>query len=168
MFNISDMAFMDEAVGSVLCETLGGESVDVIRVIDTPMEDKEISKELKFETSKVRTILNELLVKNLVTLNRDRQDTGYCYYRWVRREDKIKEYVNEYVDGRIRELDSQLTDSEDIMFECGCRKIGYGEAIEMGFACPTCGKTFSPAQTVKGSRRIKEELRKLAALKDAS
>ena len=153
---------------TILNEALGGEVAEVISVIDSPMEDKEISKELNYETSKVRAILNELLVKNLVHLDRDRLDTGYCYYRWVRREDKIREYVNEYVDSRIRELDSMLSEEDDIFFECGCSRYDYGQAIEMGFNCPLCGKTLKYAETMKGSQKIREELRKLNAIRDAS
>ena len=68
------MANIEDEIGGVLCETLGGDTFEVIRVIDSPMEDKEISKELNLETSKVRVILNDLLVRNLVRLDRDRQD----------------------------------------------------------------------------------------------
>jgi transcription initiation factor TFIIE subunit alpha len=152
----------------VLNEALGGEWVEVINLIDTPMEDKEISKELNFETSRVRVILNDLLVKNLVQLDRDRQDTGYCYYRWSRREDKIKEYVNQYVETRIKELDGLLSEAEGIMFECGCNRFDYGTAIELGFTCPSCGKRLGESQGVRGSRKIKEELKKFTALRNAS
>ena len=85
---------IDNACGRVLTETLGQESKDVISVIATPMEDKAISKRLKYDTSRVRTILNELLAMNLVQVNRNRHDTGYCDYSWVRREDKIRQFVN--------------------------------------------------------------------------
>ncbi|MFH0862700.1 MAG: hypothetical protein V1875_06710 [Candidatus Altiarchaeota archaeon] len=162
------MANSVNEIGGVLCETLGGETFEVIKVIDSPMEDKEISKELKFETSKVRVILNDLLVRNLVKLDRDRQDTGYTYYRWSRREDKIKEYVNDYVESKIKELDGMLSSRDDIMFECGCARIDYGKAIELGFTCPSCGKRLNQSQSVRGSRKLKDELRKFTALRNAS
>jgi transcription initiation factor TFIIE subunit alpha len=161
------MANFDETVGNVLTEVLGGDTLEVINVIDTPMEDKEISKELNYETSKVRVILNELLVRNLVHLDRDRQDTGYCYYRWVRRDDKIKKFVNEYVESKIRELDGVVSNSEEISFECGCNRFDYGTAIELGFTCPSCGKRLIEAQN-RGIRKVKEELKKFTALRNAS
>jgi transcription initiation factor TFIIE subunit alpha len=162
------MANENGTFGGMLCEALGGDTVEVINIIDTPMEDKEISKELNFETSKVRVILNDLLAKNLVHLDRDRQDTGYCYYRWVRREDKIKEYVNTYLEGKIRELGGMLPEDDEILFECGCNRFDYGKAIELGFTCPDCGRKLSHANTGKGSRKIKDELKKLHAIRNAS
>jgi|WetSurMetagenome_2_1015567.scaffolds.fasta_scaffold342793_2 transcription initiation factor TFIIE subunit alpha len=162
------MAYTKGELGVVLSETLGSDTLEVIKVIDTPMEDKEISKELKCETSRVRVILNDLLAKNLVQLNRDRLDTGYCYYRWVRRDDKIREYLNRYVNTRIQELDGMLAEPEDITFECGCGRVDYGTAIEKGFSCPTCGKNIVHSQGARGTRKMKEELRKLNALRNAS
>ncbi|MBD3388204.1 MAG: hypothetical protein GF416_03920 [Candidatus Altiarchaeales archaeon] len=151
-----------------LCEALGEDSAEIIRVIDAPMEDKDISRELDFETSRVRSCLNELLVKNLVQLNRKRLDTGYCHYRWVRREDKIREYVDTYVSKRIKKLNGMLPDSEDIVFECGCSRIDYGRAIDQGFSCPDCGKTLKQISSGKGSRKIKSELKRLESLRNAS
>jgi transcription initiation factor TFIIE subunit alpha len=162
------MANSDGTFGGMLNEALGGDTVEVIKIIDTPMEDKEISKELKFETSKVRVILNDLLAKNLVHLDRDRQDTGYCYYRWVRREDKIKAYLNSYVESKIKELDGMLSDEDEIIFECGCNRFDYGKAIELGFTCPECGRKLSHSSAGKGSRKIKDEMKKLQAIKNAS
>ena len=162
------MASLENTVGNVLAESLGPDSVDIIKVIDTPREDKEISKKLNCETSKVRAVLNDLLEKNLVALDRERLDTGYTYYKWVRREDKLREYANEYVKQRIEELDRSLAQEDEIMFECACRRLDYGQAIELGFACPDCGKKLSHAVSVKGSRKIKEELRRLNSIKNAS
>ena len=152
----------------VLCEALGDDTIEIIKVIDEPMEDKAISEELDFETSKVRAILNELLVKNLVQLNRQRLDTGYCHYRWVRREDKIREYVDMYVDKRIRKLDRMLPDEDGIFFECGCSKIDYGTAIELGFNCPDCGRSYRQVSAGKGTRKIKSEMKRLMTLRNAS
>jgi transcription initiation factor IIE alpha subunit len=142
------MAEQDINFGGVLSEALGQDTVSVIDVIGSPLEDKEISAKLDFETSKVRTILNDLLVKNLVALDRDRQDTGYCYYRWSRREDKILEYLNSYVETKIRELDGMLSSDDEIVFECGC--------------------ALNQVSSGKGSRRIKGELKRFQELKNAS
>ena len=162
------MAGFDCLDDGVLCEVLGSESTEVIRVIDEPMEDMAISSKLDYETSRVRAILNELLVKNLVQLNRDRLDTGYCHYSWVRREDKIREYVDDYVERRIRKLDSMLPGEDDIVFECGCSRVDYGTAIEYDFTCPDCGRALKQVNAGKGSRKIKSELKRLTALRSAS
>lgn len=153
---------------NVLAEVLGEDSTEVIRLIDTPMKDTEVSEELECETSKVRIILNELLVKNLVHLDRDRLDTGYCHYRWVRREDKIQEYVDEYVDRRIRQLDDMLDEDDAIVFECGCQRVDYGTAIEKDFECIDCGRRLRQVSAGKGSRKVKQELKRLEAIRQAS
>ena len=159
---------MNVSYGTVLSEVLSEDHMEVIKVIDSPMEDKEISKELDFETSKIRTILNDLLVMNLVNLDRDRQDTGYCYYRWSRREDKIKEFVEKYLDGKIRELDESLSGEDEIVFECGCSRYDYGTAIEVGFTCPQCGQRLEEGNPAKGARKAKEEMKRFMALRNAS
>jgi len=152
----------------VLVEVLGSEGADVVKVIGRPMGDTDISRKLDCETSRVRVVLNELLVKNLVRLNRRRHDSGYCDYSWVRRDDKIREYVNGYFEGRIRELDSMVSDVEGIVFECGCRRVDYGTAIELGFTCPDCGGDFSRFDVSRDGGRLRSELMRLKALKDAS
>jgi transcription factor E len=162
------MADISGMVGNVLGESLGEDSVEIIRLIDKPKEDKEISKKLNCETSKVRAVLNDLLEKNLVHLDRDRLDTGYCYYKWVRREDKLKEYADKYIEERIKQLDALLSAEEDIMFECGCNRFDYGTAIERGFMCPDCGTKLSHATTSKGSKKIKDEMKRLTSLKQAA
>ncbi len=162
------MAELKDLNMEALDEVFGSEGTQIIQVIEKPMEDKEISQRLNFETSKVRTILNGLLEKNLVQLYRDRLDTGYCHYNWVRREDKIVDYVNYKMDKRIRKLDMQMIGEDDIMFECGCKRVDYGKAIEDGFACKDCGKQLNQIEAGKGSRKIKAEIRRLSGLKSAS
>ncbi len=151
-----------------LCEALGDETAEVIRVIAEPKEDKVISMETDFETAKVRAILNDLLVKNLVQLDRDRLDTGYCHYRWMRREDKIREYVDDYVEHRIRQLDGMLDEEDAIVFECSCNRVGYGTAIERDFTCPDCEKVYQQVKASKGSRKIRSELKRLSTIRSAS
>jgi len=168
MHNMMVMATLSNVCGSVLSETLGDDTKKIINVISTPMEDKDISKELKLDTSRVRTILNELLVRNLVTVYRFRHDTGYCNYSWVRREDKINEYVDRYLSDRITELDNQLSCGDLIVFECGCKRVDYGTAIEQNFTCPDCGGKYGQVDASKGSRQLKSELKRLSALRNAS
>ena len=160
------MAGLSGVDEGVLCEVLGSVGAGVVRVMDRPMEDKAISVRLDCETSEVRAVLNELLVKNLVQVNRTRFETGYTNYRWVRRDDKIREYVGSYVDGRIRELECLLSD-DGIEFECGCGRVDYGTAIERMFRCPGCGEAYREAGVVDG-RKVRGELRRLRALRDAS
>jgi len=152
----------------VLKEVFGGEASKVIKVIGTPMFDKDISQKLDFETSRVRAILNELLVKNLVQLDRNRYDTGYCDYYWVRREDKIRAYVDYYVSKKISKLEKNLADPDDIVFECGCERVDYAKALDENFICTSCGRNYKQVNSAKGSRKIKAEIRRLEALKNAS
>lgn len=151
-----------------LSEVFGEDGTRIISLIKKPMEDKEISAELDFETSKVRRILNELLEKNLVYLYRYRHDTGYTDYSWEAREDKIGDYVNDVMEKRLKRLDKELLTPEHIMFECGCNKVDYGMAIDYGFSCPKCEKTFREANPMKGSRKIKAEIKRIEALISAS
>jgi transcription initiation factor IIE alpha subunit len=146
----------------------GDESTKVISAISKPLEDKDISAKLDFETSKVRTILNDLLEKNLVHLTRDRLDTGYCHYSWVRRDDKIIDYLNRSVDERMSSLDEKLRMQEEIVFECGCKTVDYAKAIESEFSCQDCMKKYTPVQPGKGSRKIQAELKRLSALMSAA
>jgi transcription factor E len=159
------MEAIDNSLGSVLGESLGSESLQVISVIDYPIEDKDISSKIELETSRVRIILNDLLEKNLVHLDRERLDTGYTYYRWVRREDKLREFANNYIEKRMKELDEVLLEQERIMFECGCKRIEYSDALDMNFSCDDCGKDMKNAKGVKGARKIKAELKRLDLLR---
>ncbi len=162
------MAELSEVHFDALSEVFGDDSTRVISVISKPLEDKDISAKLNFETSRVRTILNELLEKNLVHLYRDRLDTGYCHYSWVRRDDKIIDYLNKAVEGRMKALDGKLRAHEEIIFECDCKTVDYGHAIDLEFNCPDCMKRLAPVSPGKGSRKIQSELKRLAALMNAA
>ncbi|MBU0762751.1 MAG: hypothetical protein KKD39_06965, partial [Candidatus Altiarchaeota archaeon] len=166
--NVLAMAELNQVHFDALNEVVGDESTKVIRAIGKPLEDKDISAKLDFETSKVRTILNDLLEKNLVHLYRDRLDTGYCHYSWVRRDDKIIDYLNKAVEDRMGKLDEKLRMQEEIVFECSCQTVDYAAAIEVEFNCPSCTKKLSPVQPGKGSRKIQAELKRLAALMNAA
>lgn len=161
------MAELKKIEKRALSEVFGDEGTQVIKVIKTPMEDKDISAKLNCETSKVRTILNELLALNLVNLHRVRQDTGYTNYNWVRRSDKIVEYVNSTVEEKIKILNDQLSE-EEVVFECECNRLGYGDAIENNFSCPDCNKDLKEVSPGKGSRKIKAEMKRLEGLVKAS
>jgi transcription factor E len=162
------MKGLNSVEDGVLSEVLGSEGAEIVKVIDSPMEDKAISEKLDYETSTVRSVLNELLVKNLVQLNRKKYDTGYTNYSWVRREDKIIEYIDMYMDKRIRKLHNMLSGPDEIVFECGCSRVGYEAAIDALFTCPDCGRGYRQVNAGKGSRKIRSELKRLKSLRRAS
>ncbi|MBU0762724.1 MAG: hypothetical protein KKD39_06830, partial [Candidatus Altiarchaeota archaeon] len=131
-------------VRDVLVESLGKDHISVLEKLSEPRYDEDVAEELGMKATIVRTLLNDLHDNRLVEYQRTKnKKTGWYTYMWIRREDKLTEYVQNYIKTQLTELNSQLSDENgNVTFQCDCMHVPYETALEADFACVKCKGQF--------------------------
>lgn len=127
-------------IRSILVESLSEDHVKVIEALSKPRYDEDIADELKIKATVVRTILNDLHLVNLVEYDRSKnKKTGWYTYLWKRRDSKVDEYINDYLQKKLIELTTQLEEEKKGMkFACKCSLVPFETALETDFTCTEC------------------------------
>ncbi|MFH1125491.1 MAG: hypothetical protein V1703_00045, partial [Candidatus Altiarchaeota archaeon] len=91
--------------------------------------------------------------------------TGWYTYLWNRRDDKIKEYIKNYLNKRLEDLNKQLeTERECLSFTCSCNRIPFESAVELEFKCPECNEKMAEYDNSEIVDRIVNEISKVNSL----
>ena len=124
----------------ILIESLSDGHVAVLDKLEDPKYDEDVASELDLKATIVRTLLNDLHENGLVEYQRTKnKKTGWYTYLWVRRDDKVSEYGQKYLNSRLKRLSTQLDDeTQTVTFQCACMRVPYEAAIESNFNCPVC------------------------------
>jgi len=150
----------------ILVEGLSEDHVSIIEKLNEPKYDEDVADELKLKATIVRTLLNDLHVNNLVGYERSKnKKTGWYTYLWKRRDDKVKEYIQNYLQKRLDELNNQL-DSEKggMTFKCSCNRVPFDTAVELEFKCPECSERLLEYNNTEIVDRIVNEICKVNSL----
>jgi transcription factor E len=147
----------------ILSETLTEGHVTVIGTLSKPKHDEDIAAELNLKATVVRTLLNDLHIKNLVEYERSKnKKTGWYTYLWKRREDRIDEFVQSHISGKLNDLQKQLDlEKEGVTFNCACNRVTLGDAMETNFMCPSCSEAFVESDNDKIIKKLEIEIKKL-------
>jgi transcription initiation factor TFIIE subunit alpha len=150
----------------ILVESLSEDHVKIIDKLSEPKYDEDVANELKLKATIVRTLLNDLHVNNLVGYERSKnKKTGWYTYLWNRREEKIKQYIQEYLQKRIDELNKQLEgEREGMAFSCSCSRLPFESAVEVDFKCPECNEKLVKYDNSEIVDRIVNEISKVNSL----
>jgi len=153
-------------IRDVLVESLSESHVTVLERLSDPKYDEDVAGELKMKATVVRTLLNDLHENSLVEYQRTKnKKTGWYTYLWVRREDKIKDYVQGYLKTHLLELNSRLEDeTKNVTFQCNCTRVPYNVAIETNFVCPSCKKEYAECDNSEIIDEIVSEVSRLDSL----
>ena len=131
-------------VRDILVESLSEDHVKVIDKLNKPKYDEDVASELDVKATVVRTLLNDLHDNGLVEYERSKNKrTGWYTYLWKRRDEKIKDYVQGYLNNKITDLNSKLNDeTQNLTFKCSCKRVPYESAMDTGFKCGSCNQTY--------------------------
>ena len=131
-------------IRNILVESLSEDHVKVIESLSDPQYDEDISEELEIKATIVRTILNDLQSSNLVEYDRFKnKSTGWYTYLWKRRDDKVNEYINSYLQEKLMALTKELeSEKTGMKFSCKCTVIPFESALDSEFSCHECGESL--------------------------
>ena len=151
----------------ILSETMSKEHVTVIETLSKPKHDEDIAGELNLKATVVRTLLNDLHMKNLVEYERSKnKKTGWYTYLWRKREDRIGDFISEYLSAKLEELGKQLELEKDgVTFNCSCRRVNMEAAMETNFVCPECSEMFIESDSKKIVKKLEIEIKKIKKLR---
>jgi transcription factor E len=150
-------------VKDILVESLSEDHFNVLARLEKPKYDEDVAAELKVKATIVRTILNELHQSSLVEYQRTKNKrTGWYTYLWNRREDKISEFITNYLKKRLEELNKELdAETQNLTFQCSCERVPYEIAMEASFLCDKCTQ---PYLEVDNSEYVDELVSEIARL----
>jgi len=136
-------------------------------MVDAPKHDEDIASELNVKATIVRTILNDLHKNSLVEYDRSKnKKTGWYTYKWKRREEeKVLEYVKEYLEQKLSKLTENLNyEKSGTMFSCSCRKVPFDIAMESEFVCPKCNDRYEEFDNSDEIDRLVSEMAEVKEL----
>jgi transcription initiation factor TFIIE subunit alpha len=153
----------NELITNILAESMSMDHVTVIEKLSEPKRDEEIAAELNVKETIVRTLLNDLHIKSLVEYERTKnKKTGWYTYLWKKREDKLKEYINGYLQNKLDVLCHRLNEEKNgSTFKCSCSRVSFEMAIDTDFMCPECNGPYIDFDNSKEISRIEIEIAKI-------
>jgi len=153
-------------VRGILSESLSEDHVTVIEKLPIPRYDEDIAEELKVKATIIRTLLNDLHAKSLVEYKRTKnKKTGWYTYKWKRRDDKIKEYIRNYLLKNLAELNKKLDyEKQNVSFNCSCKRVPLDMAMDNSFICPDCNQKYTKYDTAEIIDEITTEISRINSL----
>jgi len=152
----------------ILVESMSEDHLRIIEKLYEPRYDEDIAEELDLKATIVRTLLNELHSNSLVGYERSKnKKTGWYTYLWNRREDKIKDYIKEYLQHKLVNLKTKLNEENNIIsFNCSCMRVPFDLALEYEFICPECEKKYTEYNNTKDIRILDRGIKEVNTLLD--
>lgn len=151
---------------AILSESMSPDHVTIIKKLSEPKRDEEIAAELNVKETVIRTLLNDLHLKSLVEYERTKnKKTGWYTYLWKKREEKITEYIQNYLQNRLDILQADLdVEKNGSAFRCGCSRVSLEEATETNFVCPECNEPYMEFDNSTNVYKIEAEIVRLSNL----
>jgi transcription factor E len=153
-------------VRDVLVESLSEGHINVLERLTQAKYDEDVAGDLKLKATIVRTLLNDLHQNGLVEYQRTKnKKTGWYTYLWVRRDDKVQDYVQNYLKTQLIELNGRLDDeTKNVTFQCGCTRVPYATAMDSNFVCPSCKSEYAECDNSEVIDEIVSEVSRLDSL----
>ena len=165
------LSFVDDKTLEKVAEAFGDE--EAVRIIEALKEvgettDDQIATQTGIRLNSVRKILYKLYDHSLVGLRRSRdKNTGWFIFHWRLQLDQLEGFILNQKRRVLEKLEARLRYEQNHEFyychTMGCRRIPFGEAMELVFQCPTCNKPlmhFENGKIVSVLTKKVEQLRK--------
>ncbi len=119
----------------MLVDAGGENALEIILNLPYISNDEDLSKKLNVKISDVRSALNRLHNIGVTYYIRDKnQETGWFYYTWKLREDKLKEWLEQ----KEKEV-FYYEEGKEYYFCRNCNiYLEFDEAFDYEFKCPYC------------------------------
>lgn len=133
----------DPILRQSLIDLAGEHALAIVQEFTYDMSDEDLSRKLKVKVSEVRSTLNKLHNKGIVTYSRSKDsETGWYSYIWKLQEHKINRIVEETINTTDTLLNSQT--EHYYCSQCSSKEyIPFDEAMDLKFRCPICSMPLS-------------------------
>ena len=125
--------------------------------------DDAIANTTGIRLNLVRKILYKLYDHSLVSLRRTRDPkTGWFIFHWKLQPSQLEGFILSQKRRVLEKLSVRLDyEKNHDFYYCGtpeCKKIPFGEAVELVFQCPTCEKPMSHCENKKIVENLSEKV----------
>lgn len=122
----------------------------------------DISENIGFAVSQIRSMLYELKSKNLIDYDRrkDKEKGWYLYYWRVLPQNFELVYTNEKKK-KLEQFKERLENEEtSIFYICPnfCKRLSFEDALESNFTCPVCGSLMNEENKTRKIEILKRNI----------
>lgn len=163
---------MDELTNllDIIHELIGDEAAQVVEFLyeNTGASEFDISENIGFAVSQIRSILYDLKAKNLIDYDRrkDKEKGWYLYYWKVLPQNFDTVYMNEKKK-KLEQFKERLENEETSTFYiCPnfCKRLSFEDSLDSNFTCPVCGTLMNEENKTRKIEMLKRNIQEHESL----
>ena len=154
-----------EGLLDIVNEIVGDEATIIVEFLysNPGASEFDISENVGFTVSQVRSILYNLKAKNLIDYDRkkDKEKGWYLYYWRVLPQNFETVYMNEKKT-KLQQFKERLeTEESSIYYICPnfCKRLSFEDALEDNFTCPVCGSLMNEENKTRKVEMLKRNIK---------
>ena len=153
-----------ERLLDIVYELVGEEAAQVIEFLysNPGASEFDISENIGFAVSQIRSLLYDLKAKNLIDYDRrkDKEKGWYLYY-WRVLPQNFETVYNNSKKQKLEQFKERLANEEtSIFYICPnfCKRLPFEEALENNFSCPVCGTLMNEENKTRKIEMLKRNI----------
>lgn len=153
-----------ERLLDIVYELVGEEAAQVIEFLysNPGASEFDISENIGFAVSQIRSLLYDLKAKNLIDYDRrkDKEKGWYLYY-WRVLPQNFEIVYNNSKKQKLDQFKERLVNEEtSIFYICPnfCKRLPFEEALENNFSCPVCGTLMNEENKTRKIEMLKRNI----------
>lgn len=149
----------------IVSEIVSDEATQVVEFLysNPGASEFDISENIGFTVSQVRSMLYDLKAKNLIDYDRkkDKEKGWYLYYWRVVSQNFETVYANEKKTKLIQFKERLETEEESIYYICPnfCKRLSFDDVLEHNFTCPVCGSLMNEENKTRKIEMLKRNIK---------
>lgn len=154
-----------EKMLDIVYELCGDEATQVVEFLNNNpgASEFDVSENLGFAVSQIRSILYELKSKNLIDYDRrkDKEKGWYLYYWRVVPQNFEVVYRNEKRNKLAQFKERLEAEETSTYYICPnfCKRLSFEEALEQNFSCPVCGTLMNEENKIRKIELLKRNIK---------
>ncbi len=148
----------------IIHELVGDEAAQVVEFLyeNAGASEFDISDNIGFAVSQIRSILYDLKAKNLIDYDRrkDKEKGWYLYYWRVLPQNFDTVYMNEKKK-KLDQFKERLENEETSTFYiCPnfCKRLSFEDSLDNNFTCPVCGTLMNEENKSRKIEMLKRNI----------
>jgi transcription initiation factor TFIIE subunit alpha len=149
----------------IVYEIVGDDAAQVVEYLynNPGASEFDISENIGFAVSQIRSVLYELKAKNLIDYDRrkDKEKGWYLYYWRVLPHNFETVYMNEKKK-KLELFEERLENEENsVYYICPnfCKRLSFEDSLENNFSCPVCGTLMNEENKTRKVEMLKRNIK---------
>ncbi len=159
-----------EKILDITFELVGEEATQVVEFLysNPGASEFDVSENLGFPVSQIRSILYNLKSKNLIDYDRrkDKEKGWYLYY-WRVLPNNFETVYNNEKKQKLEQFKERLeTEETSTFYICPnfCKRLSFEEALDNNFTCPVCGTLMNEENKSRKIEILKRNIQEHEAI----